>query len=271
MLITDFGFATVGHFGPPPPPPPPLSTQQPVCVGTVSDASPLFEGETLLPAAIGAKLNPELLAEDEAMSAVSTYRSISSTDNMIRGDPSKPMGSTGSIPDVDHGRSESTISSGDHASTKREGGDAGGGVVKRERQESKAGFGLVSVGQVQERQNAIKEVGERHVFVRGPDEEGPHPIAGCVVSEVDSGTSTVVQAGDKMEEQGRDVGAGPGPSCVLFGTLKGLTPRYQSPEASRIMEMKENSLQSQAGTRDPQSGVAQVWWFLRVQANRQFT
>ena len=229
----------------------------------------------MLSAAVDAKLNPELLsgaeAVEEAISAVSTYRPVASTDNTVRGDSDKPKGSTGSIPDADHRRDESTLSSGDDASDKREGDGAGGGVVKRERQASKAGFGPVSVGQVQERQNANKEVGERYTFVHDPDEKRPHPIAGCVVSEVYTGTSTVVQANEKVEQQRRDVGAGPGRNCVLFGTLKGLTLRYQSPEANIIVETKENSLRSQAGTRDPQGGAAQVCWTLRAQASTPFT
>ena len=255
ILITDFGFATVGHFGPPPP-------QRPMCTGAFRDASPSLEEATLIPAAIGAKLDTVLAGKElveEDTSAVPTYDPVS-MGSTVRDDSRRLSGPPGLIPEVVH-RIENTISIGDHAS-KREGSDTEGGVVG-ESQANNAGFDLEPVAQVQECQDEKGEAGKGHL-ARGANKERSHLIAGCTANDVDNGTGPVVQAVKKVEQLSRDIETVPGRNSVLFGTLKGFTPRYQSPEVSTIMARKEKSLKSQAGSRDVRNGVTQVCWFMRA-------
>lgn len=252
MLITDFGFATVGHFGPPPLP----TTTTP---STAESKPTAFHDET-----VNTTATQDVYKEDPARPVTSTEEEEgrglvgvpSETYNNCQSHPRN--NNKNSLADDARGPSGSTttIAIPDAHDDARSSQDTDAGVVDG----ISKGKGITSDvtstpacgAKQQDHRSGNSAKHSPRGQIRDTSNEGfrSQLLEGAKRAGGDRGFPNETEIGlddegklMKAEEEDRDEGGRfpltpPSRDCVLFGTLKGFTPRYQSPEICAIMNAK---------------------------------
>lgn len=240
VLITDFGFATIGQFGPPP-----------------------LDNDFPLEARVSSLTTT-------AKTEIATAQENNEVDNRTGGpvatdddNTEKARGASGLITGGDRGSSRDPAAKAARCSTH----------VGDEKEVIDAGetpTSAVASGRY--------DVETRHscygIPLAAPNDQEPQFVA-CDEEIFDSGTEIGARTGSQVERQeDQPVGTAPSRDCILFGSLKGFTPRYQSPEVCAIMDYRANAgLPSQAHQVRcmclPSGGLV-LPWFRRASFNGDF-
>lgn len=257
LLITDFGFATVGHFGPPPQLPAEKPTAVPAIAATAAGVEPVGVG---LEKGCGCdKASPS----GNPQSGVDT------------GSGNGPEVPSGWIPGYSESGGPHTSASGNRccgsmerdmiaAEGRQQARTAAGGSAEQAQVQHSCpvvgkGAGPPVITRVSPATASAEPAGRRSPLAGNGGGPGG---AGKEIMDGNGGASGVLQ-------QNGDNGRPPNRDSVLFGTLKGYTPRYQSPEVSAIMKKKDEAAAAaaaavmQEGGRSMKIGAQQVgvWVF----------
>ncbi|CAM9502681.1 unnamed protein product [Ectocarpus sp. 4 AP-2014] len=229
LLITDFGFATVGQFGPPPQLQAEKPTAVPAIAATAAGVEPVGEG---LEKGCGCdKASPS----GNPQSGVDT------------GSGNGPQGPSGWIPGYSESggphtsasenrccgsmeRDMTTAEGRQHARTAA-GGSAEQAQVPHSCPVVGTGAGPPVISKLSPATAPAEPAGRRKPLAGNGG--GP----GGAGKELMDGTG---EASGLLQQNG-DNGRPPNRDSVLFGTLKGYTPRYQSPEVSAIIKKKDQA------------------------------
>lgn len=197
LFITDFGFATVGKFGPPPP-----LTEKAALSPAVADATDASATATdVVPKLVGS-------CAAEARACVGAVPSAHSESGVVEANNGKGAGiSSRRVP----------------------GGDVDGGMVMPAKSRHKS-----------------MKCASSSVVLATEEAQGPS----------DPGDQASTGKGGDIDGAERS----PNRQSVLYGTLKGYTPRYQSPEVSAILneKTKAGAKVAQAGGHPPPNEAPQV-------------
>lgn len=263
MLITDFGFASVGYFGPPPP-----STQKPGSVPSIANAA-------------GAAANVSIDGVPE-LTVVDVAEKHTSDDVAADYNSSGGMGSTNPPRLITSGGEENegpqTVVSNARSSPRNGCADDDGGMVMPAMSTSQAKPAAGSFVPTAEAAHAQRSrpAGGAQVAPASPTTQAQlataaistgSPLIGVGKGRRDNNGARK-ETGARTEAQGSrrtiaDDGKQPNLDSVLHGTIQGFTLRYQSPEVSQIMEKKCKAAAAamataQAGDRPSQTQTPQV-------------
>ncbi|CAM9827511.1 unnamed protein product [Ectocarpus fasciculatus] len=246
LLITDFGFATVGQFGPPPRPPAEKPTVDPAIAATDAGVEPVGEG---LEKGCGC---------DKASASGNLPSGVDTSSG------NKPERPSGWIPGDSESGGPHTSASGNRCCGSMERDmiaakgrqqartDAGGAAEKAQEQHScpvvGTGAGPPVITKASPATTPAEPAGRRSPLVGNGGGPGG---AGKQIMDGNRGASGLL-------EHNGDSGRPPNRDRVLFGTLKGYTPRYQSPEVSAIMKKKDEAAAAAAAAAATAAVVAVV-------------
>lgn len=248
-LITDFGFATVGHFGLPPP-----STQKveaiPSMTNTAADAANAVTDD--VPEITGVHVVEKRLRD--GVSASACFQNAAADDNNGGQESIRPPGLNtnggGENDGPDMASSDPGYNGPSSLGNRCDFVDGGTVMLaKGTPQAQKATHSFVPATKAAHAQRSCPAAGARVA-----------PAASTTSAQVgtsaNSTSSPPIGVGKSRRDDGYfrratggrealgstlnvlDIGRPPNRGSVLYGTIKGYTPRYQSPEVSEIMEKK---------------------------------
>ncbi|CAM9788241.1 unnamed protein product, partial [Ectocarpus sp. 13 AM-2016] len=247
LLITDFGFATVGQFGPPPQLPAEKPTSVPALDATAAGVEPVGEG---LEKGCGC---------DKASPSGNPQGGVDT------GSGNEPQGPSGWIPGYSDSGGPHTSASENRccgsmerdmiaAEGRQQARTAAGGSAEQAQVPHSCpvvgtGAGPPLITKVSPATAPAEPAGRRSPLAGN----GGGPCsAGKEVMDGTGGASGLLQ-------QNGDNGRPPNRYSVLFSTLRGYTPRYQSPEVSAIIKKKDDAAAAvmQEGGRSMKIGAQQ--------------
>lgn len=248
LLVTDFGFATVGQFGPPPLPPvrlnalsaKPSASEEPGYYLPITTARNEAEVTRSKTADGGIRTGSTADGSPHSPNENSAKHARSQPDSETDGNDCAMNTSL----TIDTGVSPKHHKYRGSVAGKRQAGTASSAPVTdiRPLECSKQ-----TTATVTEKRDFLAPHGERSQLIVNRPGDG-------FDNKIDGGG----QEGSSANYQAREIGTIPGPRCILFGTLKGFTLRYRSPEVKAIMDKKNQAVASRAGDRIPQTTDSQV-------------
>lgn len=247
MLITDFGFATVGHFGPPPPP---TTTTTTTASSTAEPEPTIYPDETMKTTATRKAdkedpARPETATEEEVGRGL-VVTPLKTCDNHQRHpsniDNRGPSGSRTILAASgahDDARSNQVTDAGVSVS---KGNSISRNVINTpvcgaQPDDNRRGDTAKHSSRGQHHDTSNNGV-RSQLFegVKGAYSNEGFPNETDIGGEYKEKVRTA--KGKDRDEGGRLGATPPSRDRVLFGTLKGFTPRYQSPEICAIMDEK---------------------------------
>lgn len=249
-LITDFGFASVGNFGPPPP-----STQKPVSFPSVANTVDAAYAITHGVPEVTARVD---VAEKSPSDGQESTRSpgLNASGGGENGGPDMASSELGF---------DGLPSLGNRCA------DVDGGMVipaTSTPQAQEATGSVVAAAEAAHVQRSCPAAGARiapatsttqaqlATSANSTNSADSPPIG---VGKGRRGNGSAQKGSGAREAQGSrrntaDIGKTPNQDSVLYGTIKGYTPRYQSPEVSDIMEKKCKAAAAAAAMATAQTG-----------------
>ncbi|CAM9234091.1 unnamed protein product [Ectocarpus sp. 12 AP-2014] len=242
LLITDFGFATVGQFGPPPQLPAEKPTADPAIAATAAGVEPVGEG---LEKGCGC---------DKASPSGNPQRGVGT------GSGNEPEVSSGWIPGYSESGEPHTSASGNRCCGSMErdmivakgrqqartvaGGSAEQAQVQHSCPVVGTGAGPPVITKVSPATASAELAGRRSPLAGNGG--GPGGVGKEIMDGSGGASGPLQQNGDNGRPPNRD--------SVLFGTLKGYTPRYQSPEVSAVIKKKDEAAAAAAAAAMQEGG-----------------
>lgn len=248
VLITDFGFATVGRFGPPPLP----STQEPESVPSMANIAGA--------ANITSDGVPEMAGVDVAQKRARDDIDASTRSQTVTA--AANGGGKGST------RSPELVTGGGEENNAPHTTAIYDVMSSKSRPQAKhSGSSFVPAAEPAHVQRSCPAAGAQVAPA------APLTRAQLATTADSTGSPPKGVGKDRRDQAGKETGDGegaqgparnmgeigrpPNRDRVLYGTIKGYTPRYQSPEVNVIMEKKWKAA-AQAGDRPPQIQAPQV-------------
>lgn len=248
VLITDFGFATVGHFGPPP-----MSTRKSGSIPSMANTAGAAEVTAdRVPKLTGVDASPSKKRNNDDVGASAHSHNIAlDADSGGKGSTTSPGLNTRGGEENDGPQTSASEPGYDGSSNVRNVcTDVNGGMTtpaKSTPEAKHATDGGVLAVEAANAQCSNPTGGARVAPATAvaqlatADSVGSTPIG---VGEVRrgqggrAGKESGAQKSQGARQRVVDIARPPNRDSVLYGTIKGYTPRYQSPEVSEIMENK---------------------------------